>query len=322
MSPMNTVSFLVILILSLPVKGISQPDLTAKKSGFELTNLKVSVADILSGGPRKDGIPSIDQPKFIKGIDLTSYLSDDDLVIGLSINGISKAYPINIMNYHEIVNDKIGDLAIVVTWCPLCNSGIIFNASINESVLTYGVSGLLYHSDIILYDRESESLWSQILGKAISGPYAGTSLTLVPSKISTWKDWKIEHPGTLLLSDETGRSRNYSIDPYSDYNEKEETMFPVDNPDKAFSNKERVLVLKVNEGVKIYPFKRLQKTKETIIEDAFQDKAIYIHFDAKKQTAFALDEDKNLMDGHTMFWFAANAFFPEGEIYKLKMKQK
>jgi hypothetical protein len=309
------------LLASLPLLVGGQPELTAKKGGFELTNLQVSIGEILNGGPIKDGIPSIDQPKFIKGIDLTSYLADDDLVIGVSFNGVSKAYPINILNYHEIVNDKIEELPITVSWCPLCNSGIVFNAAINEKILSFGVSGLLYQSDVLLYDRETESLWSQILGKAISGRYAGTSLTIIPSKITTWKAWKSKYPGTLLLSDQTGRSRNYRLDPYSDYYEKEATMFPIDNPNKQFSNKEKVLVLKVNEKIKIYPFKRLKKVKEEIVEDSFEGKAIHIHFDSKNNTAFALDKNNALMEGHTMFWFAANAFFPDAEIYKLKKKK-
>ena len=312
----------LVLLASLPLMVGGQPELTAKKGGFELTNLQVSIAEILGGGPRKDGIPSIDQPKFIKGIDLTSYLTDDDLVIGVSYNGVSKAYPVSILNYHEIVNDKIGELPIAVTWCPLCNSGIVFNATINEKVLSFGVSGLLYQSDVLLYDRATESLWSQILGKAISGRYAGTSLSIVPSKITTWKAWKSAHPSTLLLSDQTGRSRNYRLDPYRDYYEKEATMFPIDNPNKQFSNKEKVLVLKINGKIKIYPFKRLKKSKEDVVEDIIEDKVIYIYFDSKNQTAYALGDNNILMQGHTMFWFAANAFFPDAEIYKLKKKQK
>ncbi|MEL6987380.1 MAG: DUF3179 domain-containing protein [Bacteroidota bacterium] len=244
----------------------------AYKGSFKLNNLTISSSDIYAGGPKKDGIPSIDDPIFIKA-DLTSYLNDKEFVLGVYINGIAKAYPINILNYHEIVNDQFGEDAIAITYCPLCNSGIVFNTSINGQTLQFGVSGLLYQSDVLLYDRSSESLWSQILGQAISGKYSGTSLEVIPSKIVTWGDWKKEHPETLLLSDQTKYIRNYNIDPYLDYYSSEKVLFPVELKRKKFNNKEKVLVIEFDEHVKIYPFKELKKLNKPIIEDAIDEVA-------------------------------------------------
>lgn len=149
-------SFLILMI-ALTVFPVAQ---SQTKNGFDLGNSSILVEDIKSGGPPKDGIPAIDHPKFLSASKAS--LSNNDRILGVHENGIAKAYPIAIMNYHEIVNDLFGNKAVVVTYCPLCGSGIAFNAKINDQTLSFGVSGLLYNSDVLLYDRETESLWSQL----------------------------------------------------------------------------------------------------------------------------------------------------------------
>ena len=144
-----------------------QPAHSETKNGFELDHGLISPADIYRGGPDKDGIPSIDSPVFIDQSD-AGFLEDDDPVIGIEIDGTARAYPISILNWHEVVNDSIDDTYFTITFCPLCGTGIAFNSNVDGEVLEFGVSGLLYNSDVLLYDRKTESLWSQIMGKAVT----------------------------------------------------------------------------------------------------------------------------------------------------------
>lgn len=157
-------------------------------NGFDLNDALIEVDEIHHGGPAKDGIPAIDQPKFISAKE-ASYLSSDARILGLSLNGVSKAYPINILNYHEIVNDFLADQAVVITYCPLCGSGVGYSANINGKDTSFGVSGLLYNSDVLLYDRETESLWSQLLSQSISGVHKGTELEMLAINHTSWQAW-------------------------------------------------------------------------------------------------------------------------------------
>jgi len=141
-------------------------------NGFDLSGALIPVRDIESGGPPRDGIPSIDDPRFV-GASKASFLAPEDRVLGVAIEGEAKAYPVAILNWHEIVNDRSLDQNFVVTYCPLCGSGMVFVADVGERALSFGVSGLLYNSDMLLYDRNTESLWSQLLAKAVSGPLKG-----------------------------------------------------------------------------------------------------------------------------------------------------
>ena len=138
------------------------------KNGFNLDNSSIPIEQIRQGGPPKDGIPALTNPKFVS-VSEVDFLNDQDKIIGVSINGKHKAYPIKILNYHEIVNDYLGKSPIVITYCPLCGSGIVFSAIIDSQILHFGVSGLLYNSDVLMYDKETNSLWSQLMMQAVSG---------------------------------------------------------------------------------------------------------------------------------------------------------
>jgi hypothetical protein len=138
------------------------------KNGFDLGDASVPIDQIRHGGVPRDGIPSIDNPKFIDAAD-ADFLRGKDRILGVFRNGVAKAYPIKILDYHEIVNDHFGDEAILVSYCPLCYTGMVFSVQGNDVAFDFGVSGLLYNSDVLLYDRETGSLWSQILSKAITG---------------------------------------------------------------------------------------------------------------------------------------------------------
>ncbi len=158
---------------------------------------------LMLGCPIRDCIPSIDGPEFETVAEADSWLKDADLVLGLELNGVVKAYPVKILNWHEIVNDYLNETPIAVTYCPLCNSGLVFvRPIVKNQVLEFGVSGRLYKSDLVMYDRQTGSLWSQIEGRAIVGPLAGEAerLQLLPIDVVPWGSWKQQHPDTLVLA--------------------------------------------------------------------------------------------------------------------------
>ena len=173
------------------------------KESFDLSQHAVPLEKIVAGGPGKDGIPAITNPNFLKGAD-ASFLREEDRVLGLGEGSKAKAYPIKILNWHEIVNDRADGKPVVITYCPLCGTGMAFQAVVHGKEVSFGVSGLLYQSDLLMYDHQSESLWSQVSMKAVAGPLTGTKLTPVPLVHTTWGDWKRSHPATQVLSTETG----------------------------------------------------------------------------------------------------------------------
>jgi hypothetical protein len=181
----------------------------AETNGFDLGNALVPIDEIHAGGPVRDGIPSIDEPKFVAAGD-ADFLRGSDDVLGIVRNGVARAYPIRIMNWHEIVNDDIGGERIALTYCPLCGTGVAFASKSGGRPLSFGVSGLRYNSDMLLYDRETESLWSQIKKQAIAGPLAGRKLDALPLIHTTWSAWLRDHPGHGGVSGTTRLMRGRS----------------------------------------------------------------------------------------------------------------
>jgi hypothetical protein len=195
---------------------------------------------IKSGGPPKDGIPSIDNPKFA-GVQGSQFVSDSDVVIGLEINGDARAYPLFILVWHEIVNDRVGDVPVAVTYCPLCYTNQVFERIINGNEVEFGTSGKLYNSNLLMYDRWTESYWSQALGTAVTGELTGMQLKTIPFDVITWGDWKKLHPDTLVLTTDTGHLRSYATDPYGDYYTDPRIIFPVEHSDDRTHPKEIIL---------------------------------------------------------------------------------
>lgn len=284
-------------------------------NGFGLDDALIPPTQIFSGGPDKDGIPSLDNPEFVKVQD-ADFIKDEDRVLGITINGVSKAYPVKILNWHEIVNDSIREVFFTITYCPLCGSGVAFDSSIDGQVLSFGVSGLLYNSDVLLYDRETESLWSQLLSKAVTGKHRGESLKMLPVKHTTWADWKHFHPATLVLSKNTGYKRSYSRDPYSGYEQSQYLYFPVFNKaPKKYHPKEKVLGLVSEDTYKAYPFIELNKHNKESFVDSVNGKSFTIHWDKKEQSGYLLDEDGFVVPVVQSYWFAWYAFHPETIVF-------
>ena len=184
--------------------------------------------EILSGGPPRDGIRSIDTPKFISSDLAASFLDATEPVIILNINGDARAYPIQILTWHEIVNDTVGGTPVVVTFCPLCNSAIAFDRRFDGSTHEFGTSGLLRYSDLIMYDRTTESLWQQFTGEGIVGEKAGYSLTFLPASLISFAEFREAYPQGAVLSRDTGTIRSYGNNPYKGYDTIGNTpfMFP------------------------------------------------------------------------------------------------
>ena len=284
-------------------------------SAFDLSRHSVPVSEIKSGGPPKDGIPAILKPKFVSAKKAEkAFLKESDRVLGIEIKGVAKAYPIKILNWHEIVNDKISGKNIVVTFCPLCGTGMVFDATIRGQEMSFGVSGLLYQSDMLLYDHKTESLWSQIKSEAVAGTMTGAKLKLISSTHTTWKQWRKLHPKTLVLSNHTGFRRNYDRDPYKGYYKRPDLMFPVAKQNRAYHPKERVIGIEVNGSYKVYPFVELAKT-ESPVEDVVNGQPLRIEFDSQSQTAMIYDKKGKALPAVVGFWFAWYAFHPETEIF-------
>ena len=280
------------------------------KNGFRLTNATIPVEEIKHGGPPRDGIPSLDHPQFISPVE-ADFLDDNDLIIGLNINEQQQAYPIKILNWHEVVNDIIGGQEVVVTYCPLCRSAVVFNSRINDRVLSFGVSGLLYNSDVLLYDRQTESLWSQLLNAAISGEYSGTILEMIPSQVITWKEWRAKHPDTRVLSDETGFSRAYQSSPYELYELSDHLMFPVTEQNYILPNKELVLGVRSGKRFIAFPLKELRKSENDVIY-----KSVTVKYDQSRKSAIAYNTFGEVVPSVTLYWFAWYAFHPNTLIYR------
>jgi len=221
----------------------------------------VPLEQIVSGGPPPDGIPSIDSRKFVSVSDGDKFLGDSDKVVGIKLNGDIRAYPLQILVWHEIVNDNVGRIPVAVTYCPLCFTNQVFNRTVNHTVLEFGTSGKLYNSNLVMYDRLTKSLWSQALGEGIVGNYAGIKLEKIPFDVAFWKDWKQLYPNSKVLSKDTGSARPYGADPYGDYYTSPDILFPISNKDNRAGLKEIVVGLENGGLNKAYKLEDIEKLK-------------------------------------------------------------
>lgn len=285
-------------------------------NGFDLSNSLLPVEQIFHGGPPRDGIPALSNPKLIKAAQ-AEYLQSTDRVVGVVLHGEARAYPIAILNWHEIVNDEINGQHFAVTYCPLCGTAVAFEASIDGKATDFGVSGLLYNSDVLLYDRETESLWSQILGKSVAGKRVGKHLTPIPISHTTWRDWRSKHPATQVMSDETGHFRDYGRNPYAGYEESRSTYFAVNNeaPD-TYHPKEVVVGLGIDGIYKAYPFIELDKQGKRRFSDSVNGTNFNFEWDSDNRNITITDTAGKPVASIQGFWFAWFAFHPDTEVFR------
>ena len=294
-----------------------RPD-PAQFNGFDVEGALVPVDAIQRGGPPRDGIPAIDRPKFEAAT--RSPLRPQDRVLGLKHRDILRAYPVRILNWHEVVNDRPAGDPVAITYCPLCGTGMAFDARVQGpkdlQELTFGISGLLFNSDVLLYDRRTESLWSQLRQQAISGPLKGTMLKALPLEHTTWEDWKRRFPGSEVLSFDTGVARDYGRDPYAGYEAVNRLMFDVQHRDARLAPKDWVLGLSIGNARKAYPFATLAQRvgKDGWLEDRVGGQVVRVRYDARHRTARAEDAAGNAVPSVMAFWFAWVAFHPNTDL--------
>ena len=280
-------------------------------NGFELSRLSIDRSEIFSGGPDRDGIPSIDKPKFIAP-NQVNFLSDDDLVISFTQDNITKAYPLRILIWHEIVNDMVNNRPISITYCPLCGTAMVFDRRVDNKVLSFGVSGLLYRSDVLMYDRESESLWTQLGMKGVSNTALNKKLKWLPSVHMTWSSWKKAFPNGQVLSTDTGYKRHYAGQAYASYFASKYAMFPVPDSRKELPDKDKVIGLIINGKAKAYPTKRL--LKENTIIDSIDKTKITIQYNPSTKSTVITDANGKQLPSVEAYWFAWQGFYPNTQI--------
>lgn len=230
-----------------PADG-GQTALDALGSG-ELPNALVDPSEVISGGPPPDGIPPLDEPVFRSIEESEDSLEDTEPVIALEIDGDARAYPVDIMIWHEIANDTVGGVPVAVTYCPLCNSAVTYERTVEGIETTFGTSGSLYASALVMYDRATESLWTHLDGRAIAGELAGTQLQAIPSPLLSWADFKAAYPEGTVLSRETGFNRNYGQNPYFGYDDPDtEPFLFLGTPDDRARAKQRVVGVTVGDA--------------------------------------------------------------------------
>lgn len=242
----------------------------------DFSKRSVPYAEIFSGGVPRDGIPPLDNPQFTTVADADEWLEAQEPVIAFERNGDAKAYPLQILTWHEIVNDTVGGVPVVATFCPLCNSAIVFERTLDGVVYDFGVSGKLRNSDLIMWDRQTESWWQQLTGAGIVGELTGQQLRLLPSSIVAWQDFKAAYPDAAVLSRDTGYRRNYGSNPYVGYDRVDQPPFLFfGRQDDRLLPMERVAALTVGDAAAAFPFALLEREGVVHYRVGGQDLAVF-----------------------------------------------
>lgn len=280
------------------------------------TGAKVNPDDLIQGCfGGKDCIPSIDDPKFESAGSADSWLRPDDKIFGVNFNGIQRVYPQRILNWHEIVNDWFGEDPVAVTFCPLCGTATSFIRKVNGEIAEFGVSGKLYNSDLVMYDRNEGSLWQQATGEGIVGPAAERDefLEFVSTTTTTWEKWKQKYPETIVLSINTGFVRDYDRYPYGSYEENGEIYFGLQNTDNRLHPKEVVYGILVNGQAKAYTEEKISEVKN--LEDVVGGVNVVVEWLDSGEVRIVNRETQEEIIPLRGFWFAWAAFYPDTELF-------
>jgi hypothetical protein len=233
-------------------------DLSGWKTDF--SKHSVPLSEFRSGGPPRDGIPPIDDPKPVSQDKAEEFLGDREPVLAVAVGDEVRAYPIQILVWHEIANDELGGRPIAVTYCPLCNSSLVFDRRVAGRTVTFGTTGNLRKSDLVMWDRQTETWWQQLTAEAVVGRLTGTRLKVLPSQTLSWRDFKERYPEGDVLSRDTGAERDYGSNPYERYDDPRSAPFLLDEEaESGLSAKERVAAVFVGKEVVVVPFSRLEK---------------------------------------------------------------
>ncbi|MCY1127225.1 DUF3179 domain-containing protein [Frigidibacter sp. RF13] len=285
----------------------------------DFSQTTIDLDEILSGGPPKDGIPAIDAPQMIAVADETRLAEAEPVMTLVHPGEAPRAWPIRYLIWHEIVNDQVGDMPVAVTFCPLCNTGMIFDRRLGGRTYSFGVSGLLRHSDMIMYDRETESWWQQALGEGIVGQMAGRRLTQLPARMESWGDFRRAHPDGLVM-DEPDWSRAYGSNPYVGYDSAARPfLYTGEDPPHGIASLARV----VRVGNRAWPLERV------VVAGTLTEAGVTLSWTAGQASALdavSIGEGRDVgsvrvtaaATGRDLvhdlpFAFAFHAFHPDGE---------
>lgn len=295
---MKVISIFVAALLSFGFSACSSDDGALNGSGEQgQHSWLIPENEVFDGGPGQDGIPALTMPDFIPAGE-AEYLSGDDLVLGYKDGSDIRAYPHSILNWHEIINDKVHGFAFAVHYCPLTGTGIGWDRTIDGTETTFGVSGLLYNSNLILFDRATETYWSQMRLDAVKGEWAGAEADVFQLVETRWDTWKAMYPETAVVSTDTGYNRDYQRFPYGDYPTNHDfILFPYEPKDDRLDAKERVHGVIVHGEAKAY---RLSDFLDdvTIIEDDFMGEDLIIA--GNQEADFIVSFYRNLSDGSVL----------------------
>lgn len=256
----------------------------------DFCNTSISFDEIISGGPPKDGIPAVTNPRMESVEEASDWLVAQSPIIAVEIDGEARAYPQALLIWHEIANDVIADVPISVTFCPLCNSSIVFDRRVNDEVLEFGVSGVLRNSDMIMYDRQTESWWQQFTGEGIVGVYNETLLDIIPSQVIGFGQFAERYPDGLVMSRDTGYSRSYGSNPYTGYDQTSQPFLFVGEVDPRLPATEHVLAGTVDGIAIAYPFSIL--AEQIVINDILGETPVVAFW----QSGVASSLDRSTID--------------------------
>jgi hypothetical protein len=300
-----------------PVAEAAKPPLPIEQDpkqlyGFKVTRQLVAPEKIIAGGPGRDGIRAVDSPSFA-GPEAADAIGPETPVLGISIDGDARAYLSPILEYHQVVNDSVGGVPVAVTYDPLAGAPLAWKRSVDGRTLRFGVSGLLYNSGFLLYDHETESLWSQFEGRAISGPLAGKTLEPVPVRQQDFRSWLAREPKTRILIPPDPNHYDYNESAYAEYAEKDGGAFPVEARDRRFHAKELTIGIVVNGKARAY-LASLVSANGGRIEDEVDGKKILVRYDDERGV-FEWDVPAGVTATES-YWFAWKAFHPDTTIWK------
>ena len=281
-------------------------------NGFDLAGLNVDRAYLKAGGPPRDGIKSVDAPEF-SHIGEATWVGRDTEVMGIVVDGHARAYPIRMLEYHQVVNDVVGGVPIAATYDPLTGTPQGYRRKVDGRVLSFGVSGLLYNHGFLLYDRETGSLWSQFLGRAVAGPLAGKQLVRVETRQETTGVWIARHVDTRFLRPPFPEKVFYRLSPYASYWLEDRTLFPVAARDDAYHAKELVVGVEVG-GVKRAYLGSVLTREGGRVDEKIDGRRVRIAYDSETGT-FQYDVDDGVRVTEA-YWFAWKAFHPETEVWR------
>lgn len=292
-------------------QSTANPEIDTEEIENTSVEWSIPVSEVLDGGPGRDGIPALDNPQMVTA-ENSSILFDTDLVLGYKNGNEIRAYQHIVLDWHEIVNDQVGDVSLAITYCPLTGTGIGWNRVIDDKETTFGVSGLLYQTNLIPFDRATKSNWSQILNESVNGSLEGKKADLVQLIETDWKTWKTMYPNTGIINiSNTGFARTYGVYPYVDYRTNNNTfLFPTPK-DSRLPLKQRVHAITDDKASKVFQFSDFETT--SVIKDVFKGKNYLIVGNANFITSFELDAVQNDLQFEYVFNGSSDIILQDGE---------